>query len=76
MLAVPDPAPDTTPVPAPMVATLAVPELQVPPPVASASVVVFPTHRDKVPVIGVVGFTLIVVLPVVVIPHASVTVRL
>ena len=76
ILAVPAETLVTTPVPATTVATPGVPELHVPPPVASARVVVLPKHMVSVPVIGVVGFTVIVVLPVAVFPHASVIVKL
>ena len=42
---------------------------------ASASVVVFPTHNDNVPVMGLTVFTVTVVVPVVVMPHWSVIVK-
>lgn len=45
------------------------------PAVASPSVVVFPTHNDKVPVIGASEFTVTTVVPVALIPHASVMVK-
>ena len=57
MVDVPPATPVTTPVPAPMVATPVVPELHVPPPAASARVVVFPGHTFRVPVIGAILLT-------------------
>lgn len=50
MVAVPAATPDTTPVDEPMVAIVVGVLLHVPPPVASASVVVAPAHNDIVPV--------------------------
>lgn len=55
--------PDTTPVDAPAVATLPSPELHVPPPVASLSVVVAPGHTLNVPVMAAgTGLTVTVVV--------------
>ena len=52
---VPEATPLTTPVDDPTVATEVVLLLQVPPVVASVSVLVKPTHIDGVPVIGLIG---------------------
>lgn len=54
---VPAATPVTTPVIGATVATPGVMLLQVPPGVASLSVVELPAHTDKVPVIGASGFT-------------------
>ena len=66
--------PVTTPVPGTTVAVAAGATLHVPPAVASVRVVLLPWHMLSVPFIGVVGFTVMFTLPVVVMPHASVTV--
>jgi hypothetical protein len=71
---VPALTPDTTPVEDPIVATDVLLLVQVPPPVALLNAVVPPTHTVVVPVIGVIGFTVIVLVAVAVIPQASVTV--
>ena len=51
MIEVPNAIPVTTPVTGSMVAVLGVPEVHVPPAVASDKVVVAPAHTTKVPVI-------------------------
>ena len=64
MVDVPPATPVTTPVPTPMVATPVVPLFHVPPPAASASVVVLPWHTLSVPVIADIGFTVTIALVV------------
>jgi len=76
IIVVPAPTAVTTPPGLVIVATPVLLLTQVcPPPDPSANVVVLPTHKVVVPVIGSSVFTSTVTVPVVVMPHASVTVR-
>ena len=60
----PPDTPDTSPVPGTTVATAAAPELHVPPPVPSLSIVVLPWQTVVTPVIGVIAFTVRLIVAV------------
>ena len=64
MFTVPPLTPVTTPVVASIVAIGALPVLHVPPVVALARVMFWPTHTDDGPVIGDAVLTVIVVTPI------------
>ena len=73
IVAVPVDTPFTTPLAEPMVAMVRLPLVHVPPS-GLANVVVLPTHAVIVPVIAGVGFTVIVLVAVLVNPLPSVMV--